>query len=48
MDNLNVQHRNQLIENIIEDAGHIVIYHVPYWSVDGEIEYVVNTIHTKL
>ena len=47
MDNLNV-HRNQLIENIIEDARHRVVYRAPYWSVDGAIEYVFNTIHTKL
>lgn len=47
MDNLNV-HRNQLIETIIEDAGHRVVYRAPYWSVDGAIEYVFNTIHTKL
>lgn len=47
MDNLNV-HRNQLVENIILDAGHRVVYRAPYWSVDGAIEYVFNTIHTKL
>ena len=47
MDNLNV-HRNQLVEDIIFDAGHRVVYRAPYWSVDGAIEYVFNTIHTKL
>jgi transposase len=47
MDNLNV-HKNPVVEDLIESAGHSVIYRAPYWSVDGAIEYVFNTIHTKL
>jgi hypothetical protein len=47
MDNLNV-HRNQMIEDLIFDGGHRIVYRAPYWSCDGSIEYVFNTIHTKL
>lgn len=39
MDNLNAQIRN---------AGHGLVYRAPYWSLDGAVEYVFNTIHTKL
>jgi transposase len=29
-------------------AGHRYLFRAPYWSVDGPIEYVFNTIHTHL
>ncbi|EJK52676.1 hypothetical protein THAOC_28026 [Thalassiosira oceanica] len=44
MDNLNI-HKHPLIIDLIEDAGHRVVYRAPYWSCDGAIEYVFNTIH---
>lgn len=47
MDNLNI-HKNPIITDLIENAGHRVVYRAPYWSCDGAIEYVFNTIHTKL
>ena len=33
---------------MIEDAGHRIVFRAPYWSCDGPIEYVFNTIHFKL
>lgn len=47
MDNLNV-HKNPMILNMIENAGHRIVFRAPYWSCDGPIEYVFNTIHTML
>ena len=47
MDNLNV-HKHPLILDMIEDAGHRIVFRAPYWSCDGPIEYVFNTIHVKL
>ena len=47
MDNLNI-HKHPLILDMIEDAGHRIVFHAPYWSCDGPIEYVFNTIHVKL
>lgn len=47
MDNLNI-HKNPLIISMIEDAGRRVVYRAPYWSCDGAIEYVFNTLHTLL
>ena len=47
MDNLNI-HKNPIITDFIENVGHHVVYRAPYWSCDGAIEYVFNTIHTKL
>jgi hypothetical protein len=47
MDNLNI-HRHNLILNMIRDAGFRVVFRAPYWSYDGAIEYVFNTIHTYL
>ena len=46
-DNLNI-HKNPMIINMIYAAGHRLIFRAPYWSCDGAIEYVFNTIHTKL
>ena len=31
----------------VESVNHVV-YRAPYWSCDGAIEYVFNTIHTSL
>ena len=47
MDNLNI-HKNPIIMDLIEVAGHRIFYRAPYWLCDGAIEYVFNTIHTKL
>ncbi len=47
MDNLNI-HKNPIMTNIIDDAGHCVVYWPPYWSCDGAIKYVLNTIHTMM
>ncbi|KAL7451696.1 hypothetical protein ACHAWC_003509 [Mediolabrus comicus] len=47
MDNLNI-HKHFIILDLIEDAGHRIVFRAPYWSCDGAIEYVFNTIHTFL
>ena len=47
MDNLNI-HTDPMIRGIIEDAGHSLVFRAPYWSCDGSIEYVFNTLHTEL
>ena len=47
MDNLN-SHKNPMVLNLITGAGHRYLFRAPYWSVDGPIEYVFNTIHTHL
>ena len=47
MDNLSI-HKNPIITALVENAGHCVVYCAPYWLCDGAIEYVFNTIHTKL
>ena len=47
MDNLNI-HKHAMILDLIEDGGHRVVFRAPYWSCDGPIEYVFNTIHVKL
>lgn len=47
MDNLNV-HLNPLIQTMIIARGHRVVYRAPYWPMDGAIEYVFNTIHSRL
>jgi hypothetical protein len=47
MDNLNF-HRHLIILDLIGNAGHRIVYRAPYWSCDGAIEYVFNTIHTEL
>ena len=45
MDNLNT-HKNPMVLNLITGEGHHYLFRTPYWSVDGPIEYVFNTIHT--
>ena len=47
MDNLNVHH-NPAILSLIVDSGHRYVFRAPYWSCDGAIEYVFNTIHMFL
>ena len=47
LDNLNI-HNHPIILNLIEEAGHRVVFRAPYWSCDGAIEYVFNTIQTHL
>ena len=47
MSNLNID-KSPIILNLIEVAGNQVVFRAPYWSCDGPIEYVFNTIHTKL
>jgi hypothetical protein len=37
-----------MILSLITGAGHRYLFCVPYWSVNGPIEYVFNTIHTHL
>ena len=47
MDNLNI-HKHPAVLDLIEDSGHRVVFRAPYWSCDGAIEYVFNTIQVKL
>ena len=47
MDNLNI-HKHPIILDLINNSGHRVVFRAPYWSCDGAIEYVFNTIHVKL
>lgn len=47
MDNLNVHH-DPVIINLITSRGHRYLFRAPYWSVDGPMEYVFNTIHVFL
>ncbi len=47
MDNLNI-HRHPAIDNLIHVHGHRVVFCAPYWSCNGAIEYVFNTLQTRL
>jgi hypothetical protein len=47
MDNLNIN-KHPIVRELIDTSGHRVVYRAPYWSCDGPIEYVFNTIHVKL
>ncbi len=47
MDNMNVHH-NPMISQLIRDSGHCYVFWAPYWSCDGAIKYVINTIHSFL
>ena len=47
MDYLNL-HKHPMIINMIHSRGHRVVYRAPYWSCDGAIEYVFNTLQTNL
>ena len=47
MDNL-LSHHSPQIRNMIEAAGHRLVFRAPYWAVDGPIEYIFNTIQNAL
>ena len=47
MDNLNVHHSPVLLQ-MIAGRGHRYLFRAPYWSVDGPMEYIFNTIDTLL
>ena len=47
MDNLNL-HRHPIVSNLIYGRGHRVVFCAPYWSCDGSIEYIFNTVQTRL
>jgi hypothetical protein len=47
MDNLNI-HKHPMVLYLIYNSGHRVVFRAPYWSCDGPIEYVFNTIQTHL
>ena len=47
MDNLNI-HKHQSVKDLIHNAGHGIVYRAPYWSCDGAIEYVFNTLQSCL
>jgi hypothetical protein len=40
--------RNVLIQQVICNAGHRVVYRAPYYAMDGPIEYVFNTLQQAL
>jgi hypothetical protein len=42
MDNLNIHHT--VLLHMIASLGHRYLFRVPYWSIDGPMEYVFNTI----
>ena len=47
MDNLNI-HKHPNILDLIYDVSHKLVFRAPYWSCDGAIKYLFNTIHVKL
>ena len=47
MDNLNI-HKYPVVLQLIHHHGHRNVFRAPYWSCDGAIEYVFNSIHTIL
>ena len=47
MDNLN-SHRNHAVIALIHLYGHGVVFHAPYWPVDGPIEFIFNTVQTLI
>ena len=47
MDYLNF-HRHPIVSNLIYGRGHHAVFSAPYWSCDGSIEYVFNTVQTRL
>jgi hypothetical protein len=49
MDSLNIHnHKHPMVLYLIYNSGHRVVFRAPYWSCDGPIEYVFNTIQTHL
>ena len=47
MDNLNIHH-HPMVLGLLRNRGHRYLFRAPYWSVDGPMEYIFNTIHTHL
>ena len=47
IDNMNIR-KHPSILNLIGDNAHKVVFRALYWLCDGAIEYVFNTIQTKL
>ena len=47
MDNLNL-HRHPIVSNLIYGLGQCVVFCAPYWYCNGLIEYVFNTVQTRL
>ncbi len=47
VDNLNT-HKHPMVLGLITGGSHRYLVCAPYWSVNGPIEYIFNTIHTKL
>ena len=47
MDNLNL-HRGPLVQDLKHSLRHSIVYRAPYWSCDGLIEYVLNTIQMMM
>ena len=47
MDNLNA-HKNEGVIALIHAYGHGVVFRAPYYTVDGPIEYVFNTLQGLL
>lgn len=47
MDNLN-SHRNLLVQQVILQAGHRVVFRAPYHPIDGPIEYFFNHVQNGL
>jgi hypothetical protein len=47
MDTLNI-HKVAIILALIDRHGHRVVYRAPSWYRDGTIEYIFNTLQTKI
>ena len=47
MDNMNI-HRHPAVLNLVAERGHRVVFRAPYWSCDGSIKYVFNTLQTRI
>ncbi len=47
MDNLNL-HKHPMTITLVYLHGHRVVFWAPYWSCDGAIEYIFNTLQTEL
>lgn len=43
MDNLSAHH-DALVQQMINNAGHYLVYRAPYWPQDGPIEYFFNYV----
>ena len=46
MDSLNLY--KKLILNMIHNSGHQYIFCTPHWPMDGTVEYVFNTMQTRM